>query len=137
MRYRHTVKRFKIDINADESKSDFLERIEIEAKQESDRMGKILYISTNSYISFIFDKDSPNKEILSAVIEINEIPTKVSLEFEQLLVYHDEVKQIYDGSIVDIDYEEAERYIQEQIINLKSILTHTEGLRKNDGENQI
>ena len=130
--YRHTLKRFTVEREKDEDFDHFIDRAETEANIQKNKIGQDLLLSTSTYMSFISDKQIPSKNgclkntIISAVIEVNEIPQEVQTEGVKLLLYHDEVKQEEDGKIKDIDYDKAAEYVQETIIQLRSVLTHIE-----------
>ena len=105
MSYRHTLKRFPIDRHQDEEVRDFLNRVNMESKYEQDKIEQENYISTDIHMSNIYgDKEESFRTIKTVVVEINEIPDMIDIEFFRLAVYHNEIKKEEDGEIVDISY---------------------------------
>ena len=131
MNYRHVLKRMSIDRLPGEDFEDFMDRADLQIYREMNTVGHEMLLDVDEHTSYIFDNDISDDYIKSVVGEIYELPTVIDVEVFTLLVYHDTVKQMDEYyKVTDVELDEAKRFIEERITQMKSNLDHIKRLKE-------
>ena len=110
MNYKNTIKRFSIERLPDEDHDEFIERVDIITNARMSILRNDYSLELDEDTSFIFDEnDSSLKgKVLTAIVDIHEIPQEISLNDFTLLIYCDNIKQkshtSYKVTDIDLDY---------------------------------
>lgn len=129
---KHIIKRFSIKRNfelypdTNEGHSQFWQHVELVAEETKTHIEQRDYIVCEWEDFPIFAERSV---VTEWVIEIEELPQKKEVSFGTLLFYQDTIKLDNFGKIDYCTIEEAEHFLEQDIIETKAWLQHLERLK--------
>jgi hypothetical protein len=135
--FRNTLIRFTTDRLPNESQFDFLERSSLIANERKTIIGIEYSLDTEEYTSYIFDESDDSEEgiVITAVTDIYEVPQKIDCDFFSILLFHNNIKKIDENHLIsDIDLDEAEDSVLDQIILMKSAISHIKNLKQRSSD---